>query len=49
MVIIVFYGSQITEAEANSLKEILSNKYPLADIGFIEGKQEVYDFIISLE
>lgn len=48
-VIIVFYGSQITEAEANSLKDILSNKYPLADIGFIEGKQEVYDFIISLE
>ena len=48
-VIIVFYGAAVSEAEANSLKEILTNKYPLADIGFIEGKQEVYDFIISLE
>lgn len=48
-VIIVFYGAGVPEAEAEELKAILENEYPLADIGFIEGKQEVYDFIISLE
>lgn len=48
-VIIVFYGANTTEDEAANLKSILENEYPLADIGFIDGKQEVYDFIISLE
>ena len=48
-VIIVFYGASVTTQEAETLKEELEKEYPLADIGFIEGKQEVYDFIISLE
>ena len=48
-VIIVFYGASVTMEEAENLKEELEKEYPLADIGFIEGKQEVYDFIISLE
>lgn len=48
-VIIVFYGSAVSEEEAEQFKEILENEYPLADIGFIEGKQDVYDYIISLE
>ena len=48
-VIIVFYGKSVTFEEAEQLKATLENQYPLADIGFIEGKQDIYDFIISLE
>lgn len=48
-VIIVFYGASVSEEEATALKSMLEEWYPLADIGFIEGKQDVYDFIISLE
>ena len=48
-VIIVFYGASVTTEEAEGFKAELEKEYPLADIGFIEGKQDVYDFIISLE
>ncbi len=48
-VIIVFYGKNVSPSEVDALTQILEKRYPLADIGFIEGKQEVYDFIISLE
>ena len=48
-VIIVFYGKNVPELEADTLKAWLENEYPLVDIGFIEGKQEVYDYIISME
>lgn len=48
-VIIVFCGKQVTEEEAAQLRSFLENEYPLADIGFVDGQQEVYDFIISLE
>ena len=48
-VIIVFRGKDATEAEADALRSFLENEYPLADIGFVDGGQEVYDFIISLE
>ncbi|MDO4747955.1 MAG: DAK2 domain-containing protein [Eubacteriales bacterium] len=48
-VIIVFYGENVTEDEVAKLNMALEAEYPFADIGFIEGKQDVYDFIISLE
>ncbi len=48
-VIIVFYGASVTEEEVETFRNTLENEYPLADIGFIDGKQDVYDFIISLE
>ena len=48
-VIIVFRGKQVTDEEAARLRSFLENEYPLADIGFVDGGQEVYDFIISLE
>ena len=49
VVIIVFYGKNVPETEVNILKAWLEEEYPLVDIGFIEGKQEVYDYIISVE
>jgi len=48
-VIIVFYGNAIDDVELEKLKQILEVKYPLADIGYINGKQDIYDYIISLE
>lgn len=49
VVIIVFYGKNVPESEVDTLKAWLEERYPLVDIGFIEGKQEVYDYIISME
>jgi dihydroxyacetone kinase-like predicted kinase len=48
-IIVVFTGKEATEAEVAELENRLHSAYPMADIGFIDGKQEVYDFIISLE
>ena len=48
-IIIVFRGADATEEEAEALQQLLEKAYPCADIGFIHGKQEIYDFIISLE
>ena len=48
-VIIVFYGQDVTEEEVRLLQQTLEQEYPLADLGFINGKQSIYDFIISLE
>ncbi|MBR6564702.1 MAG: DAK2 domain-containing protein [Clostridia bacterium] len=48
-VVIVFYGQNTDEAEVEALKDYLEENYPLVDIGFIEGKQDIYDYIISME
>ena len=48
-VIIVFYGKAVSEEEADAFKAFLEENYPLADIGFIAGGQEIYDYMISLE
>jgi dihydroxyacetone kinase-like predicted kinase len=49
VVIIVFYGKNADETEVEELKTYLEENYPLVDIGFIEGKQDIYDYIISME
>ena len=48
-IIIIFRGAGATEEEAQALRQQLEAAYPCADLGMIDGKQEVYDFIISLE
>ena len=47
--IIVFYGSDVTPDEASQLESSLRDAYPLFDIGFIDGGQPVYPFVISIE
>lgn len=47
--IIVFRGADATEEEAQALQQRLEEVYPGTEIGFIDGRQEIYDFIISLE
>lgn len=48
-VVIFFYGQGVSEEEVKLLQEFLAAEYPLVDTGFVDGKQTVYDFIISLE
>lgn len=48
-VIVVFYGRHVDAEETERLQAYLEDKYPLTDIGFIDGKQDVYDYIISME
>ncbi len=48
-IIIVFYGKNVQKEEIDLLQSFLENEYPLVDIGFIDGKQDIYDYIISLE
>ncbi len=48
-VIIVFYGQNVNSQEIDELKDYLENEYPLVDLGFIDGKQDIYDYIISME
>ena len=48
-VIILFYGKNVTEEQVAQVQQFMEEEYPLVDIGFVEGKQEVYDFIISME
>ena len=48
-VIIFFYGETVTDEEIAQLSDFLQTEYPMVDIGFVAGKQAVYDFIISLE
>lgn len=47
--IIVFYGNDVTNEERDTLESELSEAFPLFDIGFIEGGQPLYSFIISVE
>lgn len=48
-VIIVFHGQNATEGDVQELADFLQKEYPMVDVGFVDGKQAVYDFIISLE
>ncbi len=48
-VVIVFYGKDVSAEEITQLETFLGEAYPLVDTGFVDGKQGVYDFIISLE
>ena len=48
-VIIFFCGEGVSQEETSQLEQFLQEEYPMVDVGFIDGKQAVYDFIISLE
>lgn len=48
-VIILFYGCHVPQEEISQLQSILEERYPLVDLGFVDGRQDVYDYIISME
>lgn len=48
-VVTAFYGKDVDEAEIAQLEELFTEKYPLIEIGFIEGDQDVYRYIFAIE
>ncbi len=48
-VITAFYGKGADEDEVAQLEELFSEKYPLIEIGFIKGEQDVYRYIFAIE
>ena len=48
-IFIVFTGADVTREESQTLQRLMTQAYPYADIGFVQGKQEIYDFIFSME
>lgn len=48
-IITIFYGSDITEEEANEILEKLTNKYEDVDVELYYGGQPLYYYIFSIE
>ncbi|MBR6093948.1 MAG: DAK2 domain-containing protein [Lachnospiraceae bacterium] len=48
-VITVFYGKDVTEEEALHLGDLILEKYPLIEVGYINGAMEVYSFMFAIE
>lgn len=49
VVIVAFYGADVKEKELSCLEEMLKKDFPWLEYGFIEGGQEVYDYIFAIE
>ena len=47
--ITVYYGEDVTEAEANAASETISGNFPDAEVSVVEGGQPVYYYMISVE
>ena len=47
--LIVVYGNGVTEEEKDELRNYMSEKYPQVEMYEIEGKQDVYDFLLIIE
>lgn len=45
----LFYGEDVTEEDAEVVREAIEGKYPDIDIDVIKGDQPIYYYIISLE
>ena len=47
--ITLFYGEDVSEQDAEALRDTLSQKYPECEVTIIDGGQPVYYYIISME
>ncbi len=48
-VVTVFCGKDAAPEEAEALEALFAEKYPLVEIGFIQGEQDVYRYIFAIE
>ncbi len=48
-VMTVFVGKDVSQAEQDRFATAFNEAYPLIEIGFIEGNQDVYSFIFAIE
>ena len=47
-VIALFKGQSVKDEELEELTAAIAEKYPSAEVGVIDGKQDVYDFILGI-
>ena len=48
-VISLYYGADVTDADAQKLADRLTDKYPQCDVELYNGSQPIYYYIISVE
>lgn len=48
-IITVFYGKNVTKEDTDKLENAVREKFPLFEIGFLNGEQDIYPFILSVE
>ncbi len=48
-IISIYFGAEVSEEEAEVLKEALEEKYPDFDIDVNQGGQPIYYYVISVE
>ncbi len=48
-VVSIYYGKDVTEDDANKIKELAESKYPEVDVELAYGGQPIYYYIISAE
>jgi DAK2 domain fusion protein YloV len=48
-VITLIYGKDVTDEEKNQVIQFLSTSFPSIEVGGIDGLQDIYSFIISIE
>jgi len=48
-IITLYYGADVSEEDAQSIAEYISEKYPDIDVEIYPGKQPLYYYIISVE
>ncbi len=46
---VVFYGSGVSQEELKEVETLFRTNFPWLEYGFIEGGQEVYDYIFAIE
>ena len=48
-VMTIIFGQDVLPEELDSIKEFVNNHYPNMEIGEVDGKQDIYSFIIAIE
>ena len=48
-VLVLIYGKEVTSEQKEEVRNFLSSTYPRLEYGEIDGGQDIYDFIISIE
>ena len=48
-IVTIIYGKDVNEDEIEQIQSLIKEKYPSLEIDLIDGKQEVYSYILSIE
>lgn len=47
-VLFIFYGQLVDESEVEEVTALINKEFPDIEVGFIAGKQDVYDYLLGL-